>query len=69
MHALQPKHTKLKPEEVKKLLEKYNLSVSQLAKIKNDDPAIVSMSCVRGDVLKIERKEEDKVNVYYRVVV
>jgi DNA-directed RNA polymerase subunit H (RpoH/RPB5) len=69
MHALQPKHIKLKPEEVKKLLEKYNLSVSQLAKIKNDDPAIVSMGCVSGDILRIERKEDDKINTYFRVVV
>jgi len=69
MHALQPKHTKLKPEEAKKILDKYNISVSQLAKIKNDDPAIVSMNCVRGDVLKIERKDGDKVNTYFRVVV
>ena len=68
MHTLQPKHTKLKPEEVKKLLEKYNISVSQLAKIKSDDPAIAPMNCVRGDVLKIERKE-DKINTYFRVVV
>lgn len=67
MHVLQPKHTKLKPEEVKKLLEKYNLSVSQLPKIKLSDPAVPE-GCERGDVLKIERKEEDKVHVYYRAV-
>jgi DNA-directed RNA polymerase subunit H (RpoH/RPB5) len=67
MHVLQPKHTKLKPEEVKKLLEKYNLSVSQLPKIKLSDPAVPE-GCENGDVLKIERKEEDKVHVYYRAV-
>jgi DNA-directed RNA polymerase subunit H (RpoH/RPB5) len=69
MHALQPKHIKLKPEEAKKILEKFNISVSQLAKIKNDDPAIASMNCVSGNVLKIERKEDDKINTYFRVVV
>ncbi len=67
MHALQPKHTKLKSEEVQKLLEKYNLSISQLPKIKLADPAIPKDS-QKGDILKIERKEEDRVNVYYRVV-
>ena len=67
MHILQPKHTKLKPEEVKKLTEKYNISVSQLPKIKQTDPAVPE-GTVRGEVLKIERKEEDKINVYYRVV-
>ena len=67
MHILQPKHTKLKPEEVKKVLDKYNITVSQLPKIKEDD-AVVPEGAVRGDVIKIERKEEDKVIVYYRVV-
>jgi DNA-directed RNA polymerase subunit H (RpoH/RPB5) len=67
MHILQPKHTKLKPEEVKKLVEKYNVSVSQLPKIKQDDPA-APKDCVRGDVLKIERKDGEKINTYFRVV-
>ena len=67
MHVLQPKHTKLKPEEVKKLVEKYNISLSQLPKIKSEDPAVPE-GCVPGDVLKIERKEEDKIYLYYRVV-
>jgi len=68
MHILQPKHIKLKPEEVKKLVEKYNISLSQLPKIKATDPAILQ-GMNPGDVLKIERKDEDKINTYYRVVV
>ena len=68
MHILQPKHLKLKPEEVKKLVEKYNISLSQLPKIKATDPAILQ-GMNPGDVLKIERKDEDKINTYYRVVV
>lgn len=68
MHILQPKHAKLKPEEIKELLEKYNISLSQLPKIKSNDPTI-SEGCVAGDVLKIERKDEDTVYLYYRVVV
>ncbi len=67
MHILQPKHTKLKPEEVKKLIEKYNLSISQLPKIKLTDPTVPEGGII-GDILKIERKDEDKINVYYRVV-
>ena len=67
MHVLQPKHIKLKQEEVKTLLEKYNLSVSQLPKIKAADPCVPEGS-QRGDVLKIERKEDDKTIVYHRVV-
>jgi DNA-directed RNA polymerase subunit H len=68
MHALQPKHTKLKPDEVRKLLAKYNISLSQLPKIRVDDPAIPE-GCVPGEVFKIERKEENKVKLYFRVVV
>ena len=67
MHALQPKHSKLKPEEVKKIIEKYNITVSQLPKISMKDPMIVD-GFVPGDVLKIERKEEGKIVTYYRVV-
>lgn len=68
MHALQPKHTKLKAEEVKKILEKYNISLSQLPKIRITDPALPE-NCSVGDVIKIERKDDDKSKVYFRVVV
>jgi len=67
MHILQPKHTKLKPQEVKELLEKYNISVSQLPKIKSTDLGAPE-GCVPGDVLKLERKEGDKIRLYFRVV-
>ncbi len=67
MHALQPKHTKLKPEEVKKLVEKYNITVSQLPKIRLNDPCVPE-GTEKGEVLKIERKDGDKINLYYRVV-
>jgi DNA-directed RNA polymerase subunit H (RpoH/RPB5) len=68
MHILQPKHTILKPEEVKSLLMKFNISLSQLPKIKHDDPGL-PVEFKTGDVIKIERKETDKVYTYYRVVV
>ena len=68
MHVLQPKHAKLKPEEVKALIEKYKFSVSQLPKIKLTDPCVPD-NCQNGDVLKIEREFDGKVRLYYRVVV
>jgi DNA-directed RNA polymerase subunit H (RpoH/RPB5) len=67
MHILQPKHTKLKPAEAHELLAKYNSSLSQLPKIRLIDPS-VPQNCQPGDILKIERKEGDKINIYYRVV-
>ncbi len=68
MHFLQPKHHKLSEKEVEDLLHKLNISKSQLPKILVNDPAIPE-GCEVGDVIKIERKDEDKVFFYYRVVV
>ena len=69
MHALQPKHTKLKSEEIKSLLERYNISVSQLPKIRIDDAAL-PQGCMVSDVIKIERVSMTAgTAVYYRVVV
>ena len=68
MHILQPKHTKLNEKESKELLSKINISKSQLPKILLNDPALPE-GCVVGDILKIERAEEDKINLYFRVVI
>ncbi len=69
MHILQPKHSKLKTEEVKKILEKYNISLSQLPKIKINDPALPE-GCEVGEVIKIERKGQEGQPVdYFREVV
>ena len=68
MHILQPKHTKLKEKEVEEILKKFNISRAQLPKLFSDDPALPE-GCAVGDVIKIERKDEDNAAVYYRVVV
>lgn len=68
MHILQPKHSKLKPEEAKKLLEDLNVSLSQIPLIHAEDPA-APKDCQTGDIIKIERKEGENTVVYYRVVV
>lgn len=67
MHILQPKHTKLKPEEVEKLLSELNISLVQLPKIKINDPALPE-GCEVSDIIKIERTYGGKKSVYYRVV-
>lgn len=67
MHILQPKHSKLKPEEVANLLKRYNISLSQLPKIKINDAAL-PLDCNIGDVVKIERKSKGKTIDYFRVV-
>lgn len=67
MHILQPKHTKIKSEEVKALLSKLNITPLQLPKIKKTDPALPEDVKI-GDIIKIERKVDDKRVIYYRVV-
>jgi len=67
-HVLQPKHTLLKPAEAEKILEEFNISALQLPKIKITDPALPKGANV-GDVIKIERKDEQGIHLYHRVVV
>ncbi|MEX0933060.1 MAG: DNA-directed RNA polymerase subunit RpoH/Rpb5 C-terminal domain-containing protein [Candidatus Pacearchaeota archaeon] len=69
MHTLQPKHTKLNEKDAQELLEKLNISRSQIPKIFSNDPALPE-KCGVGDVIKIERKIADgNTGLYYRVVV
>ena len=68
MHILQPKHSKLNEKEIEELLGKLNISKAQLPKILSTDPGLPE-ECEVGDIIKIERKEGDKVNLYFRAVV
>ena len=67
-HILQPKHIKLNEKEAEELLKKLNVSKAQIPKILSHDPALPE-GCEIGNIIKIERKTDDKVAVYYRVVV
>jgi len=72
MHELHPKHTKMKREEVEKLISQLNISLAQLPKIRIIDSALPE-GCEIGDVIKIERFEivedgEKKIYPYFRVV-
>ena len=68
MHILQPKHIKLNEKEIEDILNKLNISKAQLPKIFLNDPAVPE-GCNIGDVIKIERKEENKIVIYYRAIV
>jgi DNA-directed RNA polymerase subunit H (RpoH/RPB5) len=68
MHVLQPKHTRLSREEAKQVISKLGISAMQLPKIKIIDPALPKDSQL-GDVIKIERKYDNKKIIYHRVVV
>ena len=67
MHILQPKCSKLSPNEVDKLLAELNISLIQLPKIRIVDTALPE-GCEVGDIIKIERITEGKKAFYYRVV-
>jgi DNA-directed RNA polymerase subunit H len=69
MNTLQPKHLKISEKEATEFLNKLNISKSQLPKILSSDPALPEGSAI-GDLIKVERKEEDgKINAYFRVVI
>ena len=68
MHILGHKHIKLNEKESEELLSKLNISKAQLPKILSNDPALPE-ACNIGDIMKIERKEDDKATIYFRVVV
>ena len=68
MHILQSKHIKLSKKDADELLQKLNISKAQLPKILSSDPTLPE-GCEVGDIIKIERKEDNKINIYFRVVV
>lgn len=68
MHIFQFKHIKLNKKEAEKVLTDLNISKSQLPRILSDDSALPE-GCEKGDIIKIERKEKDKVYNYFRVVI
>lgn len=68
MHVLQPKHSKLSKKDEEELLLKLNVSKTQLPKIKQIDPALPEGVEI-GDIIKIERKDGEKIYAYYRVTI
>jgi DNA-directed RNA polymerase subunit H len=64
MHILQAKHSKISDQEVEELLQKLNISKTQLPRILLSDPALPE-NCQIGDVIKIKRTE----GIYFRVVI
>jgi len=68
MHILQSKHTKLNEKDAEALLSRLNISKAQIPKILVTDAGLPE-GCEVGDIIKIERKEKEELNVYFRVVV
>jgi len=69
-HILIPKHLKLNEKDKKEFLEKYNITVHELPKIRLDDPAIQKLSPKVDDVIKIIRASLTSGEaVFYRRVI
>jgi DNA-directed RNA polymerase subunit H (RpoH/RPB5) len=68
MHILQPKHSKITEKEAEEILTKLNISKAQLPKILSTDPTLPE-GCVVGEIIKVQRKEENEVFTSYRVVI
>ena len=69
MHVLQPKHSKISRPEAKELLAKYNISSTQLPRIKSTDKALPKDAKI-GEIIKVERKTASgEKTFYYRLVV
>lgn len=74
-HELVPRHKLLSEEEKKKVLEKYNVKLYDLPKIKLKDPVIIALkeagvNINAWDLIEIERKSQTAGKTkFYRVVV
>ena len=56
-HTLVPEHTPIRDvNEIKKILDKYNINSTQLPTILNIDPISKLLRLVNGDLVQIKRK-------------
>ncbi|HLC39406.1 MAG TPA: DNA-directed RNA polymerase subunit H [archaeon] len=69
-HEFVPKHILLKEEEREEVLKNYGITLRQLPRILETDPAIKEMNPTPGDVVKIVRRSQTSgESIYYRVVI
>ena len=69
-HSLVPKHAKASDKEKKELLEKYQISMTQLPRIVLSDPAIAHLDAEEGDIIRITRPSHvSGESTFYRRVV
>jgi len=68
-HELVPRHRVLSEKEKAAVLESYGVSLGQLPRIAQRDPAILAVNARPGDVIEISRKSPIAGEIkYYRVV-
>ena len=70
-HEKVPPHTICSAAEKKLVMSSYNVTSSQLPRIKTSDPAVKRMGAVRGQLIKIEEKSDTVTGypvLHYRIV-
>ena len=69
-HNSVPKHEIIQEDEVKSLLDHYQIERGQLPKIKESDPVVKELGASVGDVVKITRNSQTAgESLYYRLVI
>ncbi|MFP4190111.1 MAG: DNA-directed RNA polymerase subunit H [Candidatus Woesearchaeota archaeon] len=69
-HVLVPKHELLSQSDAKKVLDSYGITVTELPKLKHDDPAIKDLGAKAGDIVRITRESMSSgESVFYRTVI
>ncbi len=69
-HRLVPQHRKMEEDEIKELLNKYNIEKENLPKIERTDAALKQMDVENGDVIEITRESPTAGETqYYRYVI
>ena len=69
-HDLVPEHTLVDEDDIKDVLNEYNIDRTDLPKIKRRDPAIRDLDAEPGDVVRIVRdsRTTDRAIVYRLVI-
>ena len=69
-HNSVPKHEIMQEDEVKSVLDKYQIERGQFPKIKESDPVVKELAASVGDVVKITRNSQTAgESFYYRFVI
>ena len=69
-HVLVPEHKKLNDKEKAALLDKYNISPTNLPRILKKDKIVSELKVTEGDIIKVTRKIATAgVTNFYRVVI
>jgi DNA-directed RNA polymerase subunit H len=69
-HELIPKHEIMVEDELKSVLNQYQIEKEQLPKLKVSDPVALEIGASVGDVVKITRNSQTAGEaIYYRLVI